>query len=645
MTSAVSSKKPVIPTHEIGYAQAPNYNWWQYQDETTPELMWPQSISVYDSMRRTDAQVTSVLRAMTLPVRSTPWRIDPAGASDEVTEFVADNLGLPIVGADEPKPPLRQQDRFSWDDHVRLALLMLPFGHMFFEQVYRVDGKGDRAFLRKLGPRMPKTIERIDVAEDGGLISITQYWTNTDSRPQAIPVNRLVAYVHEKEGGNWLGQSILRPGYKNWLLKDRLLRVQAQTIERNGMGIPLYRGAENEAPTAQAAGLAMAKAWRAGEAAGSAVPFGADLTLVGVSGTLPDAEPAVRYHDEQLGRAVLAHFLNLGTQTGSWALGTTFADFFTLSLQSLAMQIADTTNRHVIEDLVDVNWGPDEPAPRVVFDEIGSRQPATAQAITSLIQANVLTADARLEESLRQQYGLPPMDPETARGENAIDIADDPGVAPEDGAPPEDAVPVGDTGEWVAAAGGGRHVPGQPYRYRHGWIPLAGIVAVLDDLFGPAVTMDGEDNEWVDHESTSLYESRELLPGLNGELFDDGTILLTTPSPRDAGRSHVVQYLTQEDAARLADDVGWAAERAASEQGHREPDPVNGLLDWRFSAAPVHPKLRIIVGYAPGGMVRIAFPDGSGGNVIAIDLTSEEARDYFQSELGDLAETGIEYAE
>jgi hypothetical protein len=38
-----------------------------------------------------------------------------------------------------------------------MALLMLPFGHMFFEQVVRIDEQG-LARLRKLGPRMPRTI-------------------------------------------------------------------------------------------------------------------------------------------------------------------------------------------------------------------------------------------------------------------------------------------------------------------------------------------------------------------------------------------------------------------------------------------------------------------------------------------------------
>jgi hypothetical protein len=396
-----------VPTREIGYAAYGN-GWWQFQDETTPELVWPQSVWVYDQMRTQDAQVASVLRAVTLPVRRTPWRIDPAGARARVVQLVADDLGLPIVGKPPRKTP-RTRDRFSWQEHLREALLMLPFGHMFFEQVYRIEG--DRAHLRKLGPRMPKTIDEVNVAPDGGLISIKQSGNGTDATPREIPAARLVAYVHEREGGNWLGRSLLRPAYKHWLIKDRLLRVQAQTIERNGMGMPLYKGAEGEDLTK---GAQMAQAWRAGESAGGAVPYGADMRLVGVEGDLPDADKPIRYHDEQIARAVLAHFLNLGTQTGSWALGTTFADFFTLSLQTLAAQVADVATQHIVEDLVDVNFGPTEPAPRVVFDEIGSRQAATAAAIKQLYDAGALIPDESLREFIRQQYGMPGEEPATA---------------------------------------------------------------------------------------------------------------------------------------------------------------------------------------------------------------------------------------
>ena len=393
-----------VPLSEQGYATAGGSAWWaELDDEPTPELVWPLSITVYDRMRRQDSQVKSVLNAVMLPIRRTPWRVDPAGASDEVTKLVAEDLGLPIIGEDPGVLP-RTRDRFSWLEHLRLALLYLVFGHSVFEQVYRVDPQG-RARLRKLGYRPPKTIAAFKVADDGGLVSVQQH-ALTDRAPQVIPVDRLVVYANEREGGNWLGQSLLRSAYKNWLLKDRLLRVQAQTIERNGMGIPVYEGAEDEADLST--GLSIAKSVRAGDNSGSATPFGARLRLMGVEGTLPDAEPAVRYHDEQIARGVLAHFLNLGTATGSWALGSTFADFFTSSLNAVADDVASVATQHIVEDLVDVNFGADEPAPRIVPDEIGTKQIATAQALKLLFDAGILRPDRTLEEAVRQAYDLPP---------------------------------------------------------------------------------------------------------------------------------------------------------------------------------------------------------------------------------------------
>lgn len=407
--AATPTASTAISVRETGYAQGSS--WWdQTWAESTPELVWPLSVQVYDRMRRQDAQVASVLRAVTLPVRRTRWWLDGSGCDERVVQLVSEDLGLPVKGvSDVPPAAGRGRSRFSWSEHLRMALISLPIGHMFFEQVYRIDDAG-LARLRKLGPRMPRTIAKIDVESDGGLKSITQHaptWTTGATKPpQPIPVSRLVAYVNEREGGDWRGQSLLRAAYKDWLLKDRMLRVQAQTIERNGLGVPLYTGAENEEDLS--AGRKLAEQYRSGETAGAAVPHGATLKAQGVEGELPDAEKVIRYYDEQIARAVLAHFLNLGTQTGSWALGSTFADFFTLSLQAVGEDVATTATHHVVEDLVDVNFGEDEPAPRIVFDEIGGQAAAVARAVEMLVASGVIRPDRDLEEFMRTALGLPP---------------------------------------------------------------------------------------------------------------------------------------------------------------------------------------------------------------------------------------------
>ncbi|WP_194385175.1 phage portal protein family protein [Microbacterium luteum] len=395
-------------------------------NETNPELMWPKSNILFDRMRSEDSQVGSVLRAVTLPVMRTGWMIDPAGAPREVVEDIARNLNLPIKGEDPVAQP-RTRGRFSWTEHLRLALLCLVFGHAFFEQVYEFDEASGRHRLHKLAYRPPRTISKIAVKRDGGLDYIEQGFHG--SKLVKLTVDELVVYVNEREGGNWLGRSVLRPAYKNWLLKDRLLRIQALVAERNGLGLPVYTGApvpdqydetkiDEWIKTQQEDGLGIARGLRAGETAGASIPHGAKMELLGVAGKLPDTGPMIQYHDEQIARAVLAHFLNLGSETGSWALGTTFAEFFTGSLNAVAQHIADVTQQHVVEDIVDKNWGIEVPAPRIVANAIGAEQPATAEAIRALIEAGAVVPDEKLEAWTRERWGMP-VKAQSAAGEVA----------------------------------------------------------------------------------------------------------------------------------------------------------------------------------------------------------------------------------
>ncbi|WP_136054346.1 DUF935 family protein [Microbacterium sp. K24] len=388
-------------------------NWVAETNEENPDLQWPRSINIFDRMRREDPQVKSVLRAVTLPIMRTEWAIDGTGCRPEVVAHIAADLGLPIKGQ-PPTAPLRTKGRFSFKEFLRLALLSLVYGHSYFEQVY--DQSKGATHLAKLAWRPPRTITNIEVARDGGLVAIEQGGLMGSGKVR-IEVDDLVAFVHEREGANWLGESLLRSAYKMWILKDRVLRIQALTAERNGLGMPVFT--VGEPPEGEfdemvawldaeiKRGLEIVKQARAGEAAGVSLSKGSTFQFVGVSGKLPDTDKPIRYYDEQIARAVLAHFLNLGTETGSWALGSTFANFFTDSLNAVAQNIADVIQQHVIEDLVDLNWGPDEPAPRLVPAAIGEQQQITAEAIKVLIESGAVTVDDGLRAYVRDKFGLP----------------------------------------------------------------------------------------------------------------------------------------------------------------------------------------------------------------------------------------------
>ncbi len=394
---------------EIGTVGYPGlaYGGFPYDpSEQTAELTWPLSVYTYDRMRRQDAQVASTMRACTFPIRRALWQLDGTDCAPAVVQHIAEDLGLNVMGQ-APTRRRRSSDRFSFDEHLRQALLSLSYGHMGFEQVYRiVDGK---ARLHKLSPRMPVTLAKINVDEaTGDLVSIDQYTGIGEGKSRPIPADRLVWYANDMEGASWQGVSLLRPCFRDYLLKDRLTRVNAMTMERNGMGVPVAEAA----PGAIGPDLALLEQvmqnWRAGEQSGAAVPFGTKVRLVGVSGSLPNIVESIRYHDEQIAGALLAGFLKLGAAKGAnRALGEVFVDFFRLALDAIAGQLQDAMNAHVIEDIVDLNYGPDEPAPKIVVSQTDVQVDLTPDALVQLVRAGIITSDEALETEQRQRYRLP----------------------------------------------------------------------------------------------------------------------------------------------------------------------------------------------------------------------------------------------
>ncbi|NKS52533.1 hypothetical protein GS500_04545 [Rhodococcus hoagii] len=411
----MAESRTARPAAEVGYVNGSGTEWQQWDHtEKVPELQWPESVNVFSRMARGDGRASSVLRAIGLPIRRTTWRLDQNGARDEVTEFVARNLRLGIAGSDYV-PTTRTRGRFSWRSHLQPALLSLQYGHAFFEQIYQLEPDG-KLGLRKLAPRPQRTISKITVALDGGLESITQEppvgkLTAASAIPDGftIPVNRLVAYVHEPEPGQWQGNSILRPAYKHWIMKDELMRIQAAAARRNGIGVPVGTASKSDDQAEVDHMRDLASNFKGGMNSGVGLANGQTLELLSVQGVLLDIQQAIDYQDKQIALAGLAHFLNLD-RGGSHALATVLEDPFTQSVQTLAETIADIGTAHVVEDLVDLNWGEDEPAPKLVFDEIGSRQDLTAAAMKMLIDAGLIRLDRSLEEYTRQQYGLPAKD-------------------------------------------------------------------------------------------------------------------------------------------------------------------------------------------------------------------------------------------
>lgn len=386
------------------------------ETDYNPELTGLNALAIYDKMRKSDGTVAAVLAACTLPIRSATWSVDPASedkADVEVAEFVADNLFNMTL---------------TWDDALRQALLMLSFGHYPFEKCWEARDD-NRIWLRKLAPRLPKTITKWLFDDEGGLAGIEQMaWKAGQVETLEIDVAKLLVFVLNKEGSNYQGISLLRPAYKHWYYKDKLYRIDAISAERHGAGIPI---AEVKADDVTASDLSKAEAalralhvHQKAYLVEPSTKIGfriADMKAAGLKNVIASVE----HHDIQITRSVLAEFLNLGDkQAGSWALARDKSSFFLMSLRAVANLVADTFNRYLIRQLVNYNFAGVKDYPELVYSNLETRNvQALGEAVSQLMGAGALTPSRETEEALRRDLDLPELpeeeEPTTAPAKRA----------------------------------------------------------------------------------------------------------------------------------------------------------------------------------------------------------------------------------
>ena len=413
-------------------------------DEYNSDLQGQRGIETYDKMRRSDAQVQAVLWVCELPIRSARWAVEPGGddaKSIEIAEAVEANL--------------LEEMSITWDDFLRHALLMLPFGFMVFEKVWeRRDGE---LRYRKLAPRMPASIDKWDMELDGGLKGVQQLvWANGTFERPYIPIEKLLVFTNRKEGANWAGMSLLRAAYKHWYYKDNMYRVDAIAMERHGVGVPYVKMSAEAAVEDYEEAADILQSLHAHE---RSYVVGKhcweEFSMVGIdrpTQSVVSLKDSIQHHDVMIARSILAQFINLGsTETGSYALSEDQSSFFLMALQAVANQITDVMNTYAIKPLVNVNWGPQDKYPRLAYSKLEQRDLFTyGDAIQKLISSGAIVVDEGLRDTIRDLYGLPE-EPDTLEVVTPAPTAPEP-PQPEPSPPAPDADEEEDADEQRADA-------------------------------------------------------------------------------------------------------------------------------------------------------------------------------------------------
>lgn len=413
-------------------------------EEYNTNLRGTDGLAIYDKMRRSDGDVAAILAVLQLPIRATRWYIQPVSEAPQDKDI-----------ADWLHNALFEAMTITWDDFLRQALTMLDFGFSCFEKVYELRKADGKIGWRKLAPRLQTTKWQWELDETGGPAGMWQM-APPAYKKTFLPIDKLLLFVHRKEGGNLDGVAALRAAYKHFYYKDNLYRFEGISLERDAVGLPYVELPDNATPNDKAAARTLVTKLRRDEEAGLVYPQGWKVGLMSGRGQGElDYQKAIAHHSRMIKMSVLAQFLDLGSaETGSYALSEDQSSLLLYSLNAVAQHIADTINHYAVQQLLDYNWAGLKAYPKLAFSPVGQRDVVKiVDAITKLTQAMVLTPGPEIETYLRQELGLPalpetpPRPTTTARGSVEVE-------PPEEETSPvkEEAPEEAETGEEAKAA-------------------------------------------------------------------------------------------------------------------------------------------------------------------------------------------------
>lgn len=384
-----------------------------FSEEYLQQLRGKRGAKVFDEMRRSEPQVSMLLRGITNPLKSAQWAFVPPKAEDVPEgQLHADFLDEVFkVGMD-----------FETFLHEMFTFLM--FGHSVFEVIHSVvldhPKFGNFNGLKALAWRSPKTIERWKLEPTtGNLLSVEQMVYSDVGKSTCIPGEFLLVFSLDKEGDNYEGISILRPMYGPWFRKNLYQKLAAIGAEKNAIGTPKAKVPPGKEKTEEFKKLKeILEAYTSHECAYITYPEGWDIEIVKGEFDGEKLKELVVLENTEMINAVVANFLALGMNGGggAFALGSDLSDIFLASIQTYGNFAAGVINRQLIPSIIKMKFGPQRAYPSLQVSGINDKAGKELADILGIaIDKKIIKPDDQLDSFFRKAFRLPNADPSTAR--------------------------------------------------------------------------------------------------------------------------------------------------------------------------------------------------------------------------------------
>jgi len=329
---------------------APAVTQWDRSVSERPGSQSPSGLryEIYDEMRR-DSMIQTAMTLKSLGVLRASYRI--AGSGDPtVTQFVQQNLN---------------QMQGSADSILRQAMDAFIYGWSVQELTYRESG----GYLWLNAAR--------SIAPHYLGVTLNEFGQTTGLRleipgdpPRELPIDRYVIFRNRDRYGLPKGQSDLDAAYRHWKSKQELLTKWEIHLAK--FASPTVLGRFGTSVSVGEQGKLLDALRNITAASALVVPDEVEVTALQSPREASGYQEAIDFHNREIARCILGQTLTTdeGKRVGSLALGKVHLQIFEMQLVAIRKALADEVmTEQVIRPLVELNFGPQAPVPKFIFDE------------------------------------------------------------------------------------------------------------------------------------------------------------------------------------------------------------------------------------------------------------------------------------
>lgn len=405
------------------------------REEWMRDLIGRRGLLMYREMRDNDPIIGAIFFAIEMLLRGVSFHVE-AGDDDsqEAADFVESCLG---------------DTETSWAGLLAEIMPFLLYGWDVHEIVYKMrKGESDNPVFnskyddgmigwRKFAHRGQETLLHWIFNESGDATNMVQLLPTGGPLLQ-VPLDKALHFRTTPYKNNPEGRSIIRNAYTSYYFKKVIQEIEAIGVSRDLAGLTVVRvPAQWTSPNANDAdkqallmATRLARDTSRNQQEGLVIPtirnskdanlLDFDVELLATGGRRQFAtNDIISRYDSRIAMTVLADFITLGQgggsgKSGSFAQSKSKTDIFSVATIAFLDLITAEFNRKAIPDLLRLNGykGVDV---QLAHGDIQRRDlQELGTYLMDAAQAGILTPDANLEAHVREEGGLPPLDPAAA---------------------------------------------------------------------------------------------------------------------------------------------------------------------------------------------------------------------------------------